>query len=87
MKMVHLKVVIFLLNRFFNENEKGKKRHCLDGFDYCECDFENVINESSDPDLMRVFLTISNIVNETIFHLLNHYYKEFCILPEPSTNI
>ena len=64
---------------FFNENEKGKKRHCSDGFDYCECDFQNVINESSDPDLMRIFLTISNIVDETIFHLLNHHYKEFRI--------
>ena len=68
---------IFYLIDFFNVNEKGKKRHCSKGFHFCECDFENVIMESSDPDLMRVFLTGANIVDETIFHLLNHHYKEF----------
>ena len=68
---------IFHLIDFFNENEKGKKRHCSKGFHFCECDFENVIKESSDPDLMRVFLTTANIIDETIFHLLNHHYKEF----------
>ena len=68
---------IFHLIDFFKENEKGKKRHCSKGFHFCECDFENVIKESSDPDLMRVFLTAANIVDETIFHLLNHHYKEF----------
>lgn len=68
---------IFHLIDFFNENEKGKKRHCSKGFHFCECDFENVIKESSDPDLMRVFLTAANIIDETIFHLLNNHYKEF----------
>ena len=69
---------------FFNKSENGKKRHCSDGFHFCECDFENVIKESSDPDLMRVFLTIANIIDETIFHLLNHHYKEFrTIYPLP----
>ena len=75
---------IFNLIDFFNENEKGKKRHCSKGFHFCECDFENVIKESSDPDLMRVFLTVANIIDETIFHLLNHHYKEFrTIYPLP----
>jgi hypothetical protein len=75
---------IFHLIDFFNENEKGKKRHCSNGFHFCECDFENVIKESSDPDLMRVFLTAANIIDETIFHLLNHHYKEFrTIFPLP----
>ena len=75
---------IFHLIDFFNENEKGKKRHCSKGFHFCECDFENVIKESSDPDLMRVFLTVANIIDETIFHLLNHHYKEFrTIYPLP----
>ena len=33
---------------------------------------------------MRVFLTAANIVDETIFHLLNHHYKEFrTIFPLP----
>jgi len=74
----------FHLIEFFNKNERGKQRHCSDGFHFCECDFESVIKESSDPDLMRVFLTISNIVNETMFHLLNHHYKEFrTIFPLP----
>ena len=68
--------IIHLID-FFNKSENGKKRHCSDGFHFCECDFENVIKESSDPDLMRVFLTIANIIDETIFHLLNHHYKEF----------
>ena len=75
---------IFHLIDFFNENERGKQRHCSDGFHFCECDFENVIKESSDPDLMRVFLTAANIIDETIFHLLNHHYKEFrTIFPLP----
>ena len=75
--------IIHLID-FFNKSENGKKRHCSDGFHFCECDFENVIKESSDPDLMRVFLTIANIIDETIFHLLNHHYKEFrTIYPLP----
>ena len=75
---------IFHLVDFFNKNENGKKRHCSDGFHFCECDFENVIKESSDPDLMRVFLTAANIIDETIFHLLNDHYKEFrTIFPLP----
>ena len=75
---------IFHLIDFFNENEKGKQRHCSKEFHFCECDFENVIKESSDPDLMRVFLTVANIIDETIFHLLNDHYKEFrTIFPLP----
>ena len=75
--------IIHLID-FFNKSENGKKRHCSDGFHFCECDFENVIKESSDPDLMRFFLTIANIIDETIFHLLNHHYKEFrTIYPLP----
>ena len=75
--------IIHLID-FFNKSENGKKRHCSDGFHFCECDFENVIKESSDPDLMRVFLTVANIIDETIFHLLNHHYKEFrTIYPLP----
>ena len=62
---------------FYNKNKTGKKRHCSQGFDYCECDFENVINDSSDPDLMRSVLTIFNIVDETFFVALNHHYKEY----------
>ena len=69
---------------FFSKSENDKKRHCSDGFHFCECDFENVIEESNDPDLMRVFLTAANIIDETIFHLLNHHYKEFrTIYPLP----
>ena len=34
----------FHLIDFFNKNEKNKKRHCSDGFDYCECDIEKVVN-------------------------------------------
>ena len=67
----------FHLIDFFNKNEKSKQRHCSDGFDYCECDFEKVVNESNDPHLMRMFLVVTNIVDETFFHLLNHHYKEF----------
>ena len=75
---------IFHLIDFFNENERGKERHCSDGFHFCECDFEYVIKESNDPDLMRVFLTAANIIDETIFHLLNDHYKEFrTIFPLP----
>ena len=75
--------IIHLID-FFNKSENGKKRHCSDGFHFCECDFENVIKESSDPDLMRVFLTVANIIDETIFHLLNDHYKEFrTIFPLP----
>ena len=62
---------------FYNKNETGKKRHCSEGFDFCECDFENVINESSDPDLMRSVLTIFNIVDDTFFAALNHHYEEY----------
>ena len=33
---------------------------------------------------MRVFLTAANIIDETIYHLLNHHYKEFrTIFPLP----
>ena len=67
----------FDLIDFFNINEKNKKRHCSHGFNYCECDFEKVINESNDPHLMRTFLVVANIVDETFFHLLNHHYEEF----------
>ena len=75
---------IFHLVDFFNKNENGKKRHCTDGFHFCECDFENVIKECSDPDLMRIFLTAANIIDETIFHLLNDHYEEFrTIFPLP----
>ena len=75
---------IFHLIDFFNESENSKERHCSKGFHFCECDFEDVIKESSDPDLMRVFLTAANIIDETIFHLLNHHYKEFrTIFPLP----
>jgi hypothetical protein len=75
---------IFHLIDFFNENEKGKQRHCSKEFHFCECDFEYVIKESNDPDLMRVFLTAANIIDETIFHLLNDHYKEFrTIFPLP----
>ena len=63
----------FDLIDFFNINEKNKKRHCSYGFNYCECDFEKVINESNDPHLMRMFLVATNIVDETFFHLLNHH--------------
>ena len=63
---------------------KVRKDIVLRDFTFCECDFENVIKESSDPDLMRVFLTVANIIDETIFHLLNHHYKEFrTIYPLP----
>ena len=62
---------------FYNKNENGKKRHCSEGFDFCECDFETVINESSDPDLMRSVLTMFNIVDETFFVALNHHYEEY----------
>ena len=75
--------IIHLID-FFNESENGKKRHCSNGFHFCECDFEDVIKESNDPDLMRVFLTVANIIDETIFHLLNNHYKEFrTIFPLP----
>ena len=65
----------FDLIDFFNINEKNKKRHCSYGFNYCECDFEKVINESNDPHLMRMFLVATNIVDETFFHLLNYHYE------------
>ena len=75
---------IFHLVDIFYKNENNKKRHCSDGFHFCECDFENVIKECSDPDLMRIFLTAANIIDETIFHLLNDHYKEFrTIFPLP----
>jgi hypothetical protein len=67
----------FHLIDFFIKNEKNKKRHCSDEFNYCECDFEKVVNESNDPHLMRTFLVVTNIVDETFFHLLNHHYEEF----------
>ena len=67
----------FYLIDFFNKNEKNKKRSCSEGFHYSENNFEKVINESNDPYLMRMFLIVSNIVDETFFHLLNHHYEEF----------
>jgi len=74
----------FHLIDFFKKNEKNKKRSCSEGFHYSENNFEKVINESDDPYLMRMFLIVSNIVDETFFHLLNHHYDEFrSIFPLP----
>ena len=56
---------IFYLIDFFNQSEFNKKRHCSEGFNFCECDFEAVITDSSDPDLMRNFLIAANIIDET----------------------
>ena len=70
------KDISFFLN-FYNKNEFRKKRKCSEGFHFSEGDFENVINESTDPDLMRSILTIFNIVDETFSVLLNHHYQEF----------
>ena len=67
----------FHLIDFFNKNEKNKKRNCSKGFVCSEDDFKTVIDESNDPYLMRMFLIVSNIVDETFFHLLNHHYEEF----------
>ena len=67
----------FYLIDFFNKNERHKKRSCSEGFHYSENNFEKIINESDDPYLMRMFLIVSNIVDETFFHLLNHHYDEF----------
>jgi len=67
----------FHLTDFFNKNKKNKKRSCSEGFNCSENNFEKVINESNDPYLMRMFLIVSNIVDETFFHLLNHHYDEF----------
>ena len=75
---------IFHLINFFNKSENGKKRHCSKGFHFCECDFESVITDSSDPDLMRNFLIAANIIDETLFHVLNKNYQEFkSIFPLP----
>jgi hypothetical protein len=67
----------FHLIDVFNKNEKNKKRSCSEGFNYSENNFERVINESNDPYLMRMFLIVANITDETFFHLLNHHYDEF----------
>ncbi len=68
---------IFHLIDFFNQSESNKNRHCSKGFHFCECDFESVISDSNDPDLMRNFLIAVNIIDETLFHILNHKYEEF----------
>lgn len=75
---------IFHLIDFFNQSESNKNRHCSRGFHFCECDFESVISDSSDPDLMRNFLIAANIIDETLFHILNQNYEEFrSIFPLP----
>ena len=75
---------IFHLIDFFNQSESNKNRHCSEGFHFCECDFESVITDSNDPDLMRNFLIAANIIDETLFHILNQKYKEFrSIFPLP----
>ena len=75
---------IFHLIDFFNQSESNKKRHCSEGFNFCECDFEAVITDASDPDLMRAFLIAANIIDETLFHILNQKYEEFrSIFPLP----
>ena len=75
---------IFHLIDFFNQSESNKNRHCSEGFHFCECDFESVITDSNDPDLMRNFLIAANIIDETLFHLLNQNYEEFrSIFPLP----
>tara|TARA_B100002051_G_C16512546_1_gene523565 strand:- start:96 stop:623 length:528 start_codon:yes stop_codon:yes gene_type:complete len=65
-----------LLN-FYSNNEKDKTRHCSKNYSFCECDFQNVINESSNPKKMRGFLIISNIVDRAFLQLLNPYYNKF----------
>lgn len=75
---------IFHLIDFFNQNENNKNRHCSKEFQFCECDFEAVITDSSDPDLMRNFLIAANIIDETLFHVLKQNYEEFrSIFPLP----
>ena len=75
---------IFHLIDFFNKSESNKNRHCSVGFHFCECDFESVITDSNDPDLMRNFLIAANIIDETLFHVLNAKYEEFrSIFPLP----
>ena len=68
---------IFHLIDFFNQSESNKNRHCSESFHFCECDFESVITDSNDPDLMRNFLIAANIIDETLFHILNQKYEEF----------
>lgn len=58
---------------FANENFNNFKND----YDFCECDIEKIVSCSEEPQTMRFFLLISNILNLYVKKVIPEFYENF----------